>query len=344
MLKTVLNILSRWVDAGGVDNPNQTTVAAASGEIEGTKRLKLTGSDWLRCVPFVFMHVACLSVIWVGWSWVAVGVAVSAYFLRMFAITGFYHRYFSHRSFETSRVMQFIFAVIGAASVQRGPLWWAAHHRYHHRHSDKENDVHSPVQHGFFWSHCVWFMSGKNFSTKTSLVKDLSKFPELVFLNRFDIVVPVVFAIGMCLLGALFDAFYPELGTSASQMLVWGFFISTVCLYHGTFTINSLAHRWGSKRFKVKDESRNNFFLALLTLGEGWHNNHHFYPVSARQGFYWWEIDITYYGLWLMSKLGLVWDLKPVPASIKNSNKKIACSQPKGPIGKSIALEWGEQS
>jgi stearoyl-CoA desaturase (delta-9 desaturase) len=234
----------------------------------------------------------------------------------MFAITGFYHRYFSHKAFKTSRPMQFLFGLIGATSVQRGPLWWAAHHRNHHRHSDTELDVHSPVRHGFLWSHMGWFLTRAGFRTDRSRIKDLLRFPELRLLDRFDILVPVALAAALFLLGNWLESNHPGLGTSGPQLLVWGFFVSTVVLFHATVTINSLAHRFGSRRYETSDDSRNNWWLALITFGEGWHNNHHHFPGSARQGFRWWEIDLTYYVLRLLSLFGLVWDLKPVPASL----------------------------
>jgi stearoyl-CoA desaturase (delta-9 desaturase) len=239
----------------------------------------------------------------------------------MFAITGFYHRYFSHRTFRTSRALQFVFAVIGAASVQRGPIWWAAHHRHHHATTEQEDDPHSPLHHGLWFSHTGWFLTREHFAVREERVRDWRHYPELRFLDRFDIAVPVALAVGLLLTGMALKAYAPGLGTSGGQMLIWGFFISTVLLYHGTFTINSLAHRWGKRRYATADNSRNNFWLALLTLGEGWHNNHHHYPVSVRQGFYWWEIDMTYYVLRLMAALGLVWDLKPVPVKVRESNR-----------------------
>ena len=270
--------------------------------------------DWLRAAPFIAMHVACLGVIWVGVSPVALMVAATLYALRMFAITAFYHRYFSHRTFQTSRVVQFVFATIGASCVQRGPLWWAAHHRHHHRHADTAADPHSPSVHGFLWSHVGWFLTPRNFRTDLARVPDLAKYPELRWLERFDIAVPVLLAVAMYGLGALLHQVAPQLGTSGGQMLVWGFFVSTVVLFHATVTINSLAHRFGNRRYPTKDDSRNNLWLALLTFGEGWHNNHHFFPGSVRQGFHWWQIDLTWYGLKAMSALGLVSGLKPVPA------------------------------
>jgi stearoyl-CoA desaturase (delta-9 desaturase) len=279
--------------------------------------------DWLRTVPYIAMHLACLGVILVGWSPVALLVAIGMYVLRMLAITGFYHRYFSHRSFKTSRAMQFLFAVLGAASVQRGPIWWAAHHRHHHAAAESESDPHSPRQHGFLFSHTGWFLTREHFPTLEGRVRDWLRYPELRILDRFDILVPVLFAVALFSLGALLEVRAPDLGTNAWQMLVWGFFISTVALYHATFTINSLAHSWGKRRYATNDDSRNNPWLALITFGEGWHNNHHHYPASVRQGFYWWELDLTFYFLKMLESLGLVWDLKPVSAQHRESGQLV---------------------
>jgi stearoyl-CoA desaturase (Delta-9 desaturase) len=294
---------------------------AAWADVETIAEREPLCVDWLRCLPFVVMHAACLGVIWVGWSGTAVAVAVALYTIRMFAITGFYHRYFSHRTFKTSRVGQFLFALLGACAVQRGPLWWAAHHRHHHRYSDQEQDTHSPRQHGFLWSHMGWVTSRANFATNLRAVADLAKFPELRFLDRFDVFVAVSLAVFLYLVGVVLALLAPALGTSGLQMLIWGFFISTVVLYHGTYTINSLAHKIGRKRYETQDESGNSFLLALITLGEGWHNNHHHYPAAVRQGFYWWEIDLTYYVLVLLSWTGLIWDLRPVPAHIRSARR-----------------------
>jgi stearoyl-CoA desaturase (delta-9 desaturase) len=272
--------------------------------------------EWRRCLPFVFIHLGCVGLFWVGWSWMALWVALALYLVRMFAITGFYHRYFSHRTFKTSRFAQFLFAVLGNTSIQRGALWWAATHRHHHKHSDQEQDSHSPVVSGFWWSHIGWLTSSKNFPTDYSSIKDLAKYPELVFLNRFDLIVPALFGISLYFLGCFLNIYFPSFETSGPQIFVWGFFVSTVFLLHGTLMINSLAHVFGRRRFETSDESRNSMFLALITLGEGWHNNHHRYMASARQGFYWWEIDVTYYILKIFSWVGIVWDLREVPESV----------------------------
>ena len=296
--------IKRWVDSGSPETP----AAYATGR----------SIDWTRVVPFVLLHAGCLGVLWVGASSVAVAVAAALFLLRMFAVTAFYHRYFSHRAFRTSRGAQFAFALLGAAAVQRGPLWWASHHRHHHLHSDRAADSHSPGVHGFLWSHITWFLASENFSARPELVKDLTRYPELRWLDRFDVVVPAVLAVSLYGLGFWLENTAPGLDTSGAQLVVWGFCISTVVLYHATFTINSLAHRFGSRRYVTRDNSRNNFWLALLTLGEGWHNNHHHFPGAARQGFYWWEVDVAYYGLRLLAALGVIWDLRPVPPALRD--------------------------
>ena len=301
--------LSAWLDNTRVDY---------SEALEG----KQDGLDGWRLVPFIVLHVACLGVLVVGVSPVALGVAIGAFLVRMFAVTAFYHRYFAHRSFKTSRAAQFAFALLGASAVQRGPIWWAAHHRNHHAHSDREQDAHSPSQHGFWRAHMGWFLTHRNFAPDLRRVRDLTRFPELRWLDRFDIVVPVGLAVLMFGLGELLAQLAPQLGTSRWQMLVWGFFISTIACSHVTYLINSMAHVVGSQRYRTHDDSRNNWFLALLTLGEGWHNNHHYYPGSARQGFYWWEIDISYYLLRAMSWAGLIWDLKTVPIALRDSSSR----------------------
>jgi stearoyl-CoA desaturase (delta-9 desaturase) len=271
---------------------------------------------WLRTVPFAAVHVMALGVFWVGWSWPAVVLALALFWARMFAVTGCYHRYLSHRSYKTSRWFQFAFAVVGNTAAQKGPLWWAAHHRHHHQYSDQEQDLHSPRWKGFLYSHVGWFFAPANFRANRALVPDLTKYPELRFLDRFDFLAPTLLGVTVFGLGWFLERTRPELGTNGMQMLIWGFFVSTVFLAHSTFTINSLSHLFGGKRFETGDTSRNNPLLALLTLGEGWHNNHHHYATSVRQGFYWWEVDFTYCALLLLSKLGLIWDLKRVPAHI----------------------------
>jgi stearoyl-CoA desaturase (delta-9 desaturase) len=283
--------------------------------IEATRDMPET-MEWSRALPFIILHLGCLGVLWVGWSPVAMFVCAALYLVRMFFVTGIYHRYFCHKSYKASRPVQFLFALLGLLCVQRGALWWAAVHRHHHAHSDEEVDVHSPKQKGFLWAHIGWMTSSKNFPTDYSLIPDLAKFPELVFLNRFDLIGPLLVALLTYGLGAALQSLTPRLHTSGLQMLVWGGFISTVLLFHGTCCINSMAHVWGTPRYDTGDDSRNSFLLAIITLGEGWHNNHHRYQSSAQQGFYWWEIDPTYYALRLLAMLGLISNLKRVPESV----------------------------
>jgi stearoyl-CoA desaturase (delta-9 desaturase) len=268
--------------------------------------------DWLRIIPFILLHVSCLAVFFVGFSWFAVAVMFGFYLLRMFAITAFYHRYFSHKAFKTSRAVQFIFALIGTMSTQNGPLWWAAHHRNHHRHADKPGDLHSPRD-GFWYSHMGWFLNKQNYATQEHLVKDWIRYPELRWLDRHSVLVSVLTAASFWLAGSVLAYTTPSLGTNGLQLFVWGFLISTILLTHVTLTINSFAHRFGFRTYPTQDDSRNNWFLAIITLGEGWHNNHHFCPASVRQGFVWWQVDLTFYVLRMMAAVGLVWDLVPIP-------------------------------
>ncbi len=277
--------------------------------------------DWMRVIPFIILHLSCFMIFFVGFSWTAFVVCMSLFAIRMFAITGFYHRYFSHKTFRTSRFVQCLFAMIGATAVQRGPLWWAAHHRGHHMHSDTTEDKHSPKEHGFIWSHMGWFLTKSNFVTNTKLIRELIRFPELRIIDRFDLLMPLALSISLWGLGYYLEQYEPSLHTNGFQLFIWGFSISTIMLYHATFLVNSVAHQWGKKRYETKDTSRNNFLIAILTFGEGWHNNHHHYPGSARQGFYWWEIDLTYYVLKCLAMMGIIWDVRTVSENIRESKK-----------------------
>ena len=253
-----------------------------------------------RSIPFALMHVTCFTVLLTGVSLKAIILCVAMYAIRMFFLTAGYHRYFSHRSFNTSRFFQFVLAFMGCTAVQKGPLWWASHHRRHHKYTDQDGDVHSPRRDGFWWSHVGWVLSSKYDSTDWDAMKDFARFPELRWLNTWHIVPGVMVAVFCFLIGGW-------------QCLVWGFFVSTVILYHATFSVNSLAHMWGKRRYATTDDSRNNWFIALFTGGEGWHNNHHHYMASVKQGFFWWEVDFSYYALRVMSWFRLVRDLRMPP-------------------------------
>jgi len=257
----------------------------------------------LAAIPFAIIHLLSLGIFFFPFHWSYLIACAALLVVRMFFVTAGYHRYFSHRSYKTSRAFQFVIAFMAMTSSQKGVLWWAAHHRHHHRFSDQKDDLHSPTLFGFFWSHLGWIISDKYVGTRIDYIGDFAKFPELRWLNKYYLVPPTVLVIALFLIGGL-------------PLVFWGFCLSTTLLWHDTFTINSLSHLFGSRRYQTADTSRNNWLLALMTLGEGWHNNHHHYMASARQGFFWWEIDITYYTLKALSWCGLVWDLRKVPAHL----------------------------
>jgi stearoyl-CoA desaturase (delta-9 desaturase) len=265
--------------------------------------------DWgsislLSAVPFTAMHVGvAVGVFLAPPTWTLASAAFLSYALRLIAVTGGYHRYFSHRGFKTSRPFQFILAMAGTLAMQKGPLWWAAHHRTHHRFSDTEKDIHSSKIYGFWWAYLGWILSRNNDSTDTALIADFWRYPELRFLNRFHLIPPL--AVGAFL--------WLVLGL---PVFVWIGLLPIVFGWHALFCSNVLCHVFGSRRFATNEDSRNNPFFAVLVFGEGWHNNHHFYPTSARQGFYWWEIDVTYYVILFLKKCGLVWDVAGVPARV----------------------------
>lgn len=290
-----------------MENNIVTNQSVASSAAAATKTSP--GSSWglyfhPRTLPFWAIHaVAIVGVFLLGWSWAGLGLALGSYFFRMFFVTGAYHRYFSHRSFKTSRWFQFVLAFFASSTAQKGVLWWAAHHRDHHKYSDTEKDVHSPAQRGLLYAHIGWILNRDTESTDMDRVKDLAKYPELVWLNKYHLLPPVLYAVAFFLVGGWYA-------------LLWGFFVSTVLLWHGTFTINSLTHVWGKRRFDSGDDSKNHWFLAIITMGEGWHNNHHYYQSCTRQGFYWWEYDFTYYILRLLSVFGIVWELREPPARV----------------------------
>jgi stearoyl-CoA desaturase (delta-9 desaturase) len=256
----------------------------------------------LPAILYWGVHVACLAALVTGVGPLDIALCLGLFWLRLFGITGGYHRYFAHKTFRTSRAFQLVLAVLGCAAVQKGPLWWAAGHRRHHRHSDQPEDLHSPRR-GFWWAHQGWIFSERFDATELDRIGDFAAWPELRWLNRWHMVPPILLGVGCYAIG----------GASG---LVWGCLVSTVLLWHATYSINSLAHRWGSQRYETGDDSRNNLWLALLTLGEGWHNNHHHYMASARQGFFWWEVDVTYYVLRLLQAVGLIWDVREPPARV----------------------------
>jgi stearoyl-CoA desaturase (delta-9 desaturase) len=260
---------------------------------------------------FAGIHLGAIAVFWVGVDWLALAMCFFGFALRKFGITGAFHRYFSHRSYKTSRPFQFVLAFIGGMAAQKGALWWAGHHRHHHKHSDEIEDIHSAKREGFFWSHVGWIMSDDYEKYDEKSVTDLTKYPELIMLNKHHYFPPLVYAVACFLIHGWMG-------------FVWGFIVSTVILYHTTFAINSLCHMFGRQRYLTQESSKNSWWLAILTMGEGWHNNHHHYPLSCRQGFFWWEFDPTYYILKTLSWFGLVWDLKAPPQKLLKREAFIA--------------------
>jgi stearoyl-CoA desaturase (delta-9 desaturase) len=258
-------------------------------------------------LPYWGIHVAAvIGVALTGWSWRGLGLVLALHVPRMFFVTAAYHRYFSHRSFKTSRWFQFVLGVGATLTGQKGPLWWASHHRLHHKLSDAPGDLHSVKQSGFWWAHQGWILSREVERTDRSRVKDFARYPELQWLDRW-------WALPMAAFGVL-----TALG--GTTWFVWGFCVGQVVCWHATYTINSLAHVWGNRRYATNDDSRNNLALAILTMGEGWHNNHHHYQVSARQGFFWWELDATYYVLRALAAIGVVRDVHGVPDHIRDQD------------------------
>jgi stearoyl-CoA desaturase (Delta-9 desaturase) len=265
-------------------------------------------TQYIRVTSVLFWAVhgaALLGVLYCGWSWHGLELAVASYFVRMFVVTAAYHRYFAHRSFKTSRWFQLLLALGAQSAAQKGVLWWASHHRWHHKYSDTPRDVHSAKLRGFWHSHIGWIVGEDWNETDTALVSDLAKYPELRFLDHASVALLPTVALGLAFLFI-----------GGVQGLVWGFFVPTVLLWHGSFSINSLAHMFGRRPYATTDDSRNNWWLAILTNGEGWHNNHHHYQSSAKQGFHWWQIDVTYYLLRLLAACGVIWDLRRPPAEV----------------------------
>lgn len=275
-------------------------------------------------IAFALIHLAPLGALLTGATFFDWMVCIFLYFFRMFWVTGGYHRYFAHKSYKTSRWFQFVIAFMAQTTAQKGALWWAAHHRHHHRHSDTPADPHSMKIYGFWYSHIGWIVGPDFKKTDYKVIGDYAKYPELVWLNEHYLVAPTILAVLVTAIGGWVNggSFMAIFSTAGLSTLFIGFFLSTIILYHGTFSINSIMHKFGKPRYETGDESKNSVVLALVTMGEGWHNNHHYYETAARQGFFWWEIDVTYYILRGLAAVGLIWDLKGVPKHILHSKNK----------------------
>ncbi len=292
-------------------SPGPTTTDVAVNDVQ-----KAASRSWTKVylgmgsIPFWGVHLtALIGVFALGWSAKGFALAIALYFVRMFFVTAGYHRYFSHRTYKTSRFFQFVLAWGASTSLQKGVLWWAAHHRRHHKYSDTPKDVHSPRQYGFWWSQIGWILAPDFNTTDMTRVPDLARYPELRWINRYHLIPGITLAVLLFLVGG-------------AHALIWGFFVSTTLLWHGTFTINSLTHVFGRRRYLTTDDSRNSFILALITMGEGWHNNHHHYQSAAQQGFRWYELDLSYLVLRLLGALRIVWDIRKVPPHVVSNQPK----------------------
>jgi stearoyl-CoA desaturase (delta-9 desaturase) len=257
---------------------------------------------------FIFwaVQVSAVLIFFVPFAWGLLALWAVSHFSRAVGLTLAFHRYFAHRAFQMNRAARFFWTFVGTAAMQKGPLWWAGHHVNHHRFADRDGDPHSPMVSGVYYAHIGWFLNDARhdrLEATNPVVRDFSAAPEIAFLDRYFFVPPLLLATTMYLVGGL-------------SWLVWGFCLPTMTLAHATFAINTVNHMFGSRRFDTIDESRNNPLTALFAAGEGWHNNHHRYQRAARNGFYWWEIDLTWYAIRAMAVCGLAWDLQPVPDRI----------------------------
>ncbi len=285
-----------------ISHPTQPTLEVP--QLARLPRERLTTREIIDSLPFLGVHlVALVGALVVLPSWGDVALCLGVWYVRIFGISLAYHRYFAHRTFKTSRPFQFLLAFWAMTSAQKGVLWWAGHHRNHHRYTDMPGDPHSPARSGFFWSHMGWILSHRNADAPLDVIRDMARFPELRWLERWQYLPPALLAIALLLAGGV-------------HALIWGFFVSTVILYHTTFAINSIAHEFGKRVYPTTDTSRNNWVLSLLTAGEGWHNNHHFFCSSARLGFHWWQYDPTYLAILAFAKLGLIWDVSVPPKRV----------------------------
>jgi stearoyl-CoA desaturase (Delta-9 desaturase) len=294
-------------DAVNEPNTGDTVVAGTATMVDETVKGTTAGIAWLSAIPFFLVHLVPFLAFFVTITWQDWVLCAVLYVGRMFLITAGYHRYFSHRSYKMGRVPQFLVALGATTAAQKGPLWWAGHHRIHHRFTDTDRDIHSPRD-GFWWSHVGWILSNQYKETDESAIRDFAAYPELRLLDKFHWVTPWVLGLVCLLIGGWGG-------------LIIGFFLSTVLLWHGTFIVNSLAHVFGRRRFATPDTSRNSLFIALVTGGEGWHNNHHYLPASARQGLMWWEIDTTWYVLRALAAVHIISDVKRPPARLLTQSR-----------------------
>ena len=276
----------------------------------------------VQIAVFWLVQASAVLMFAVPFRWAFVALWAASHFSRALGLTLIFHRYLAHRAFQMNRVARFVWAFIGTAAMQKGPLWWAGHHVNHHRYADRDGDPHSPSVSGFYYAHIGWFLNDTRHDQlppSNPVIRDFSKDFEIAWLERFFVVPPLLLAIAMFLAGGL-------------PWLVWGFCVPTVTLAHSTFAINTINHMFGSRRFETLDASRNNLLTAFFAVGEGWHNNHHRYQRAARNGFYWWEFDPTWYVIRAMAAVGLVWGIQSVPTRIYEEARVVKAARASKPV------------
>ena len=279
-------------------------------------------SNIVQATIFWVVQASALLVFAVPFRWAFLGLWAASHFLRAIGLTLVFHRYLAHRAFRMNRVARFVWTFIGTAAMQKGPLWWAGHHVNHHRFADREGDPHSPMISGFYYAHVGWFLHDTKHDrveATNPVIRDFSTVPEIAWLDRYFFLPPAALAATLFLAGG-----WP--------WLVYGFCLPTMTLAHATFAINTVNHMFGSRRFDTLDESRNNPLTAFFAVGEGWHNNHHRYQRAARNGFYWWEFDPTWYTIRAMAAVGLGGDIQPVPERIYEEARLVKAGRATRPI------------
>jgi len=269
--------------------------------------------NFVQVSVFWLVQASALLVFAVPFRWAFLALWAVSHFTRAIGLTLIFHRYFAHRAFKMNRVARFVWAFIGTAAMQKGPLWWAGHHVNHHKFADRDGDPHSPMVSGVYYAHIGWFLHDTKYDkveATNPVIRDFSKVPEIAWLEKWFFVPPAALALGLYFFGGM-------------PSLVYGFCLPTMTLAHATFAINTVNHMFGSRRFETLDESRNNVLTAVFAAGEGWHNNHHRFQRAARNGFYWYEVDVTWYVIRAMAAVGLIWDIQPVPQRIYDEARAV---------------------
>jgi fatty-acid desaturase len=261
------------------------------------------GLNWITLTTVIIFHIGALAAFFF-FSWQRLAVMAVLYVLAINVGIGMcYHRLLTHRGYQTPKWVEYLMTICATMSLEGGPIFWVSTHRVHHQLSDQEGDPHTPRE-GGWWAHTGWILFGEALHAKTDLLKRYS--PDLfrdkfhVWLSKYHWLPITVSGILLLVGGWYWGGWQCALG-----MVLWGVFLRVTLGLHATWLVNSATHLWGSRRFETRDDSRNSWWVALLTGGEGWHNNHHAHPVSARHGLKWYELDPNFWGIWLLSKVGL---------------------------------------